>query len=574
MKGWQVRLTAVLVALTGLINGVSALTPALHDRLELLAPYLPGFAQHSARLTATLAGFGLLLLATNLWRRKHMAWALTEVLLGVSLVSHLLKGLDFEEALVGGALLIWLWLLRAEYQAQSDPPSVQQGLRVLAGALLFTLAYGVAGFFLLDRHFSINFGLGAAVRQTLVMFTEFYDPGLQPVTHFGRYFVDSIYGVGAATLGYATLMLFRPVLVRQPASAAERERAAEIVAQWGHTSLARFTLLPDKSYFLSPGGSVVAFVTKGRTAVALGDPIGPPDDVAPALHEFQGFCRRNDWAPAFYQVLPEQEITYRQAGFTLLHIGDEAVVDLPGFSLEGGGFRSVRRAVNTLTKGGYRAEFHAAPLPDPLLRELRHVSDEWLSLMHGREKRFSLGWFEEDYLRGTPVLVVRAPDGRAIAFANLLPEYQKNECTADMMRRLCEVPPGTMDFLFVSLLQWAREQGYDSFNLGLSALSGVGAAPDDPRAERALHFLYEHVDQFYNFKGLHAFKDKFDPRWEPRYLAYPSASSLPGLALALIRADSGDEFIGDYLGEWLRSRLKLWPPRTTLSPRGAAGGPA
>jgi len=555
MKVWQVRLTAVLVAITGIINGLSAVTPTLHERLELLAPLLPGLARHSARLTAALAGFGLLLLATNLWRRKHVAWVLTEVLLGVSIVSHLLKGLDFEEALIAFVLLIWLWALRAEYQAQSDPPSVQQGLRVLAGALLFTLAYGVAGFFLLDRHFSVNFGLGAAIRQTLVMFTEFYDPGLQPVTHFGRYFVGSIYGVGAATLGYATLMLFRPVLLRRPASPAERDRARVVVEQWGHTSLARFTLLPDKSYFFSQGGSVIAFVTKGRTAVALGDPIGPASDLGAALEGFKAYCRRNDWAPAFYQVQPEQTAAYRKAGFALLHIGDEAVVDLPGFSLEGSSFRSVRRSVNSLTKSGHQAEFHAAPLPDALLRELRHVSDEWLSLMHGREKRFSLGWFDDDYLRGTPVLVVRAPDGTALAFANLLPEYRKNECTADMMRRLREVPPGTMDFLFVHMLQWARDQGYDTFNLGLSALSGVGDEADDPKAERALHYMYEHVDQFYNFKGLHAFKDKFDPRWEPRYLAYPGAGSLPALALALIRADSGDEFIGDYLGDLLRRRI-------------------
>lgn len=555
MKVWQVRLAAVLVAITGIISGLSAITPALHERLELLAPYLPGFARHSARLTATLAGFGLLLLATNLWRRKHVAWLLTELLLGVSIVSHLLKGLDVEEALVAGALLVWLWVLRDEYQAQSDPPSMQQGMRVLGGALLFTLAYGVAGFFLLDRHFSVNFGLGAAIRQTLVMFTEFYDPGLQPVTHFGRYFADSIYLVGAATLGYATLMLFRPVLLRQAATPSDRERAAEIVEVYGHTSLARFTLLTDKSYFFSPGGSVIAYVAKGRTAVALGDPIGPPEDLGPALCEFQTFCHRNDWAPAFYQVQPEQVVAYQKAGFALLHIGDEAVVDLSTFSLEGSGFRSVRRSINSLTKGGYQAEYHAAPLPEPLLRELRQVSDEWLTLMHGREKRFSLGWFDDDYLCSTSVLVIRAPDGTALAFANLLPEYRKNECTADMMRRRREVPSGTMDFLFVHLFQWAREQGYASFNLGLSALSGVGDSADDPRIERALHYLYEHVDQFYNFKGLHAFKDKFEPRWEPRYLAYPGPASLPSLALALIRADSGDEFIGDYLAELLRSRL-------------------
>lgn len=141
--------------------------------------------------------------------------------------------------------------------------------------------------------------------------------------------------------------------------------------------------------------------------------------------------------------------------------------------------------------------------------------------------------------------MVHTPDGQISAFANVVPEYHFNEITIDMMRRRTEVEAGTIDFLFISMFQHFKERGYNSFNLGLAALSGVGEKPESPRLEKALRYLYEHLNKFYNFKGLHAFKEKFQPQWEPRYLVYPSRRALPDIVVALIRADSGDRWL-DY----------------------------
>ena len=99
-----------------------------------------------------------------------------------------------------------------------------------------------------------------------------------------------------------------------------------------------------------------------------------------------------------------------------------------------------------------------------------------------------------------------------------------------------------MDFLFVSLFQWAKESGYAKFNLGLSALSGVGEHSEDPAIERALHYIYRNVSRLYNFRGLHAFKEKFHPVWSPRYLVYPGASNLPAVSVALFQASLGGGF--------------------------------
>jgi len=535
---WGVRLVALLVALMGGVNVLSAVTPPLTDRLAVLEKYSPLVVRRGGHLTAALAGFALLMLARGLARRKHVAWLLALIVLAISAVSHLIKGLDYEEASLAGGLMLLLWLMRAHFHARSDRPSIQQGLRVLGGAFLFTLAYGVAGFYLLDRHYSVNFGFWAALRQTVVMFTQFYDPGLVPVTHFGRFFADSIYIVGAVTLGYAGLMLLRPVFVREPATREERERAQAIVEQYGHSSLARFLLFDDKRYFFTPGGSVIGYALVGRTAVALGDPVGPPPDRLASIEAYRAFCQRNDWMPVFYQTLPETLDLYKQAGFDALCIGHEGIVHLETFTLEGKAGKGLRTPFRKLASAGYRFALYQPPIADDLLEELRAVSNEWLTMMHGSEKRFSLGWFEDNYIRNSPVAVVHTPEGWISAFANLVPEYQANEVALDLMRRRRQMENGTMEFLFVSLFNWAKAQGYARFNLGLSALSGVGERPEDPAIEKLLHFIYEHVNRFYNFKGLHSFKEKFHPEWSPRYLIYPGAAALSQAWLAVIRANS------------------------------------
>lgn len=383
------------------------------------------------------------------------------------------------------------------------------------------------------------------------MFTQFYDPGLVPITRFGRFFAYSIYIVGSATLTYAGFMLLRPIFVREPATKAERLHAQKIVEQYGHSSLARFLLFNDKYYYFSSGGSVIGYALSGRTAVTLGDPVGPKADLLPTIQSFSSLCQSNDWLPVFYQTSPETLELYRSAGFDALCIGHEGIVCLGNFTLEGKDGKHLRPPINKLTHAGYTFIVHQPPISDNLLEELRSISNQWLTMMHGSEKKFSLGWFDDDYIRNSPIGAVHTPEGLISAFANVIPEYRLNEITIDLMRRRRDIEHGTMEFLFVSLFQWAKAARYETFNLGLSALSGVGEQANDPAMERVMHFIYEHVDQFYNFKGLHAFKEKFHPEWSPRYLIYPGAANLPQAWLAVIQADSGTNNI---FAEYLRRK--------------------
>ncbi|MCB0210078.1 MAG: flippase-like domain-containing protein [Anaerolineae bacterium] len=553
-RSWNVRLVAILTAAMGVINILSAVTPSLATRMAMVTHYSPLLVVQGSHLTAALAGFALLVLAVGLWRHKHTAWLLTLAVLIISIISHLLKGLDYEEAILAAGLAVWLFFLGSHFQALSDTPSIRRGARLLVGALAFTLTYGTIGFYMLDRHFSVNFDFDSALQQTIVMFTEFYDPGLQPVTGFGRYFAGSIYMVGAITLGYALFVLIRPVVRPQGAGSQERSRAQAIVQAYGHSSLARMALFEDKSYWFSSGGSVIAFAAKGRVAIALGDPIGPPEDAAAAIAGFKAYCARHDWHAAFYQTLPDYLPHYRAAGFDNLQIGNEGVIDLPNFTISGKHNKSLRSNYNRFIKSGYRAEVHTPPLPPELLEELREVSDEWLTMMHGREQRFSFGWFDDDYVRNEPVMAIHTPEGDISAFTNIVTEYKRNGVSTDLMRRRAEVESGTMDFLFVSFGEWAKAQGYADLGLGLSALSGVGEQPDDPQIERALHYIYEHINQFYNFKGLHTFKEKFHPRWEPRYFVFENPTRLLAAVVVLTRASSGDDFMWQYAKELLKNK--------------------
>lgn len=555
------RVAAVLTAIMGIVNMVSATTPGLRSRVRWLAGISPLEVRFGSHLSAVLLGFALVVLAYGLWRHKHTAWLLTlGVLLG-SAAAHLLKGLDFEEASLALALAIYLWIVRNQFRARSDPPSVRQGIGVLVVALLFTLAYGTIGFYLLDRQFSMNFSLGDALVETFTMFTRFYDPGLEPITGFAKFFASSIYIVGAVTFAAALWMLLRPVVLRSPASGVDQKRARRIIEAHGRSSLARFALFPDKHYWFSPGGSVVAYAAHAGVAIVLGDPIGPEADSAAAVAGFGDACARNDWAPAFYQTAAETVDIYLQRGYEALCIGHEALVDLAQFTLSGNANKPVRAAVNHALKAGCTTEVQMPPLPAALVDTLRNISDDWLAGMQGSERRFSFGWFDEAYVRESVVVLLRTRN-EVVAFLNVVPEYTRNEVGIDLMRRRREVPSGSMEALFVALFQWAKARGYATANLGLSALAGVGEHSADPAAERALHLIYENVDQFYNFKGLHSFKQKFQPLWSPRYLVFTSYAALPSVIYALEAASSGNSFVWVALRDWLAGlhRRRANPP--------------
>lgn len=532
---WSVRIVALLTGLTGLINvfsvvrslvGVPAVANDLANELETVARYSPFGIREGGQLATLISGFFLLVMANALWRRKQTAWLVTLIILLISTTGQLLKQ-SYGAALLAGGLAVWLFFLNSHFHARSDRPSARQGLQVLVIGIAFTLLYGVLGFYLLARQPGQPFDWPTALEQTVTMMTRFSAPeSLTSRNWTARYFVLSIYVISVVTLFYALIMLIRPVLVRQPANRHEWEQAKRIVNRYGRSWLGQLALLEDKSYYFSPAGSLIAYEVQGRTAVALGDPIGPPEDIAPAVSGFCRFCANNDWQPAFYQILPEHCPIYKAAGLDTVSIGQEGAIDLNKINWEAG----LRPAATN-----QKTAILPPPHSDELIHQLQLISDEWLTIMHDTEKSFALGWFDPTIIRQTPIAITYNQEGTIESFATIVVPASHGEITIDLLRHRYQTTDKTLSLLLLTLLQWAQKEGYTTFNLGMRPLP---AGDNDPNRGRISRYLSESVYQFSRFQRLSHLTEQFQPQWLPRYLAYPGTTSLPAVWTAILRATS------------------------------------
>jgi phosphatidylglycerol lysyltransferase len=288
-------------------------------------------------------------------------------------------------------------------------------------------------------------------------------------------------------------------------------------------------LLGDKRLLLNDRQtSFIMFGVEGRSWVALGDPVGgTPDEKQDLIWQFRDLCDQYAGWPVFYQVHADSLPFYVEAGMTLIKLGEEALVDLAAFSLEGKSQRAFRNVVNRFGKEAYAFAVVPPETTRALMPELRRVSDDWLQKKSVREKGFSLGYFDEAYLAHFSTAVVRAPDGGLVAFANLWTSEPKGELSIDLMRYSEAAPGGVMDFLFVQLMLWGKEQGYKDFNLGMAPLSGIENRTLAPFWAKMGAAIYRYGEHFYNFQGVREYKEKFGPRWEPKFLATRGSLALP-----------------------------------------------
>lgn len=187
-----------------------------------------------------------------------------------------------------------------------------------------------------------------------------------------------------------------------------------------------------------------------------------------------------------------------------------------------------------MEREGYRVVYYPPPQTAERLATLREVSDEWLELGGHRERSFTLGRFEDDYIRNSPIFAVEDTGSQIVAFANLIPDGVEGETTIDLMRRRAQ-PDGVMDYLFLRAFEQLKSEGYHRFSLGMAPFANVGAEEGARIPERIVGQFYEHRNRLFSYKGLRSYKDKFHPCWEPRYLVYRSESSLPAIALAIVR---------------------------------------
>ncbi|HEY0779450.1 MAG TPA: bifunctional lysylphosphatidylglycerol flippase/synthetase MprF, partial [Gemmatirosa sp.] len=515
----------------GAVLLVSGPTPSQHTRVAVLHTELPLGVIEFSHLAASLAGAALLVVAWAVRRRLDAAWGLAAALLGVGIVGSLLKGLDYEEAIILALVLAALLPSRKAFYRKAALMSES-----------FTPGWTVAVALVLGISVWLGFFSYKHVEYSNDLWWRFTVRGDAP-----RFLRATVGAAGGLLLfGLARLLRHAPADPEPPAPA-DLERAAAIVAAAPNTE-ANLALLGDKSLrFSARGNAFVMYGVSGRSWVALGDPVGPVEEHAELAWKFKEAADEHGGWPVFYQVSVDHLPLYIDLGLTLLKLGEEARIPLPRFTLDGGARKSMRRIVNSVDKTGVRFEVVGPDQVPALLPELRRVSDAWLASKRVREKGFSLGYFDEPYLRHFPLALIRAPhhDGgdrtgdQIVAFANLWQGADKRELSMDLMRYSPDAPESVMEYLFLQLMLWGKAQGYEEFNLGMAPLSGFESRSLAPLWIRAGALVYQHGENFYNFQGLRRYKEKFDPVWEPRYLASPGGLALPRILANVTALISG-----------------------------------
>ncbi|MDP0498912.1 MAG: bifunctional lysylphosphatidylglycerol flippase/synthetase MprF [Verrucomicrobiota bacterium JB022] len=504
------RFLATTTFIAGLVLLASGATPSVRSRVEWLTSVLPLPVLELSHLMGSVIGVLLLFLARGLQRRMDAAYVLTLCLLAGGALFSLLKGFDWEEALVLLGMLGLMLPCREAFQRRSSLFDASFSPGWLAAIVLAVAAAIWLGFFSY-RH----------VQYRDELWWQFAIRGDAP-----RFLRASV-AIAAVAGGLALWRLLGGRTIRTtPADAATIEEITPVVTA-SPEALAHLALLGDKALLRSPSGkSFIMYGVQGRSWVALGDPVGPDAEKEALIWSFRELADQHGGWSVFYEVSPRHLHLYLDAGLTLTKLGEEARVPLTTFSLEGGARKGLRQTIRRVEREGAVFEWVEPADVPPLLPELRAVSDAWLTKRATREKRFSLGYFDEAYLSHCPLGVVKK-EGRVVAFANIWRGAAGGELSVDLMRYGEEAPKETMEYLFIQMMLWGAKAGYSWFSLGMAPLSGMEKHALAPTWHRLGALLYEHGEHFYHFQGLRAYKEKFDPEWTPRYLAAPGVLQLP-----------------------------------------------
>ncbi len=492
---------AAAVFFAGVVMMFSSVLPGFNH--YLVNTFIPNKIINTAHLVASLIGVLCLLLSVGLRRRLYSAWVASVILLFLGSICSLLRGLHWIEA---GTLLTIAMLLiyfRHAFYRKSR-------LNVLPFPI---------------KSFAVCFCL-IAVLVWLILFI-YQDV---PYNHslWWQFELDTrVPRALRATLGSFILLicimlywLFHPALpILNSPKREELIKAHQIILDSAQPE-GGLAMTGDKSLLFNESHTAfIMYAKRGRSMVALYDPIGDNTKRADLIWAFRDLCDAHHLRPVFYQVKAANLPFYMDIGLRTIKLGEEALVDLEEFNLSSKGYKDLRYTWNRCQRDGLSLEFYA-PGSAPL-DELKVISDTWLNNKHSKEKQFSLGSFSKPYLDNFTIATIKF-EGRIIAFVNLLETNQHYSASIDLMRFAQNIPKLTMEFLMIGLILHYKEKGFKYFSLGMVPLSGMQRRRGAPLIQRLGALVFRRGGRFYNFQGLRRFKDKFATHWEPRYMAVPA----------------------------------------------------
>jgi lysylphosphatidylglycerol synthetase-like protein (DUF2156 family) len=510
-------LMALLTLGAGVMLLASGATPGDPERLRWLADHAPLPVIEVSHFVSSIIGLMLVLVAFGLRQRLDAAWAAACSLLAVAATLALLKGVNWEETTVLAVLCLLLLPLHEAFPRMARLSRMDITPGWMLSALMALIG---AGLLSLWSFHNVAYGDQLWWR---VMVSADASRSLRAWT-----------GAGVLFLGLGLWRLIStpatPPIVEDSDPDFEQVRAILASAE-DPTPDANLALLGDKRFLFSVSGKTfLMFGVRGRSWVAFGAPVGLVSERQELLWRFRELADAHAARPVFYAMGPNLLPEIVEMGFALQKTGESANVRLEGFNLQGRKREVLRRNWRKAAEAGAVFEVVGPAQTRTLMAELRTISDTWLSHHAGGEKSFSMGRFDPAYVGEFACALVKV-EGRIVAFANLWTTANHNSFSMDLMRYSSEAPKNIMDYLFVELLGWGREQGYQAFEFGMAPLAGLEARPLAPWMSRLGRLVFERGEEIYNFQGVRRYKDKYDPVWQPRYIA---AANKWAISLSLI----------------------------------------
>jgi len=508
----------------GVMLLVSGATPSDPERFTWLVKIAPLALIEISHFLSSILGLLLVLLAFGLRRRLDAAWVATVVVLALAAVLALFKGFNWGQTATLALICVAMLPLHPAFPRKSRLTRMEITPGWLFSALALVVGAGVLGWWQFKH-------------------ADYSD------TQFWKVMADAdatrslraSVGAAVALLGVGAWRLLAtaatPPIVGDHDPDFERVRAILAVAEEPEPS-ANLALLGDKRFLFSASGdSFLMFGVRGRSWVALGAPVGRREERMELLWRFRELADAHAARPGLYGIGPDLLPDVVELGLSIQKTGESATVPLDQFSLTGRRREALRRNWRKAGETSLFEVYEPAQVP-ALMDELQCVSDVWLSHHAGGDKAFSMGGFEPRYVGEFPCAVVRT-EGAIVAFATIWTTADRSSFSMDLMRYSDEAPKNVMDYLFVELMQWGREQGYTAFEFGMAPLAGLEDRPLAPIMSRVGRLLFERGEELYNFRGVRRYKDKYDPLWQPRYIAAPHKWSIPVLMADIGLLSSG-----------------------------------
>jgi lysyl-tRNA synthetase class 2 len=543
------RLAAAGVATLGTLGLLSAASRPLRGRLQGLLQVVPFLVPRTAAVTLVFVSFALLLTARGLRRGHHLAWIAAMALLLASVVLHVAKGIDVEEAAMATAGAIWLGLHRDAFPVWASRAGATRSLVLAVGGamVIFLLAVGLSATIGreppdIETSPSLNAERAGA-------------DGLFPLNFGGSFGTTVLIALGLGLVASILWVLFSPrglSPLDDAAHHASRERARALVGQYGGGTLDYFALRDDKQWFFT-GSSVVAYAVRAGVCLVSPDPIGPVEQREATWVAFMRYVEESGWSVTVLGAAQDWLAIYERSGLRSVYLGDEAVVDCASFSLEGREMRGLRQAYHRVQRAGYTVTFHdPAALDADLMRQLVELSI--ISRRGGVERGFSMTlsrlFDPED--TGLLLSVARDSSGQPQSFVQWVPAANLNGWSLDVMRRNTDMdlPNGIMDFLVTEMISHVAARGGGALDLNFAVMRTVVSGEDNGVMARLGRTTAGGALGATQLESLWRFNAKYKPLWVPRYVVLGSIDALAPQGLVMADAEGITELpvLGRFLG--------------------------